>query len=155
MWTELEQSEILWDAQPAVLLTMRDIHESKLRAMRLEQERRCLQEENLHCKSTLLERYKFGELIGKSSAMQHVYEFIEGKLREDFFYRICTIEITVPPLRERKEALSLLNRTFSRSISPQAESRPAQISSILTKTYKYMHKTLCGVPWKPANHRLC
>ena len=247
MWMELEQSEILWDGKAATLLTIRDVHESKLREMRLEEERHRLQQENQQFKSSLQERYKFGELVGKSSDMQRVYEFIisaaasdvntliigesgtgkeliarsvhqagprkehafvpvncasipdtlfereffghrrgaftgadrdrpgffdrahrgvlfldevtelspgmqakllrvlqdgeytpigdtrskqadvllvaatnkawkpliqEGKLREDFFYRICVIEITVPPLRERKEDLPLLIEHF-------------------------------------------
>jgi transcriptional regulator with PAS, ATPase and Fis domain len=36
----------------------------------------------------------------------------QGQLREDFFYRVCVIEIQVPPLRERKEDLSLLIEHF-------------------------------------------
>ncbi len=36
----------------------------------------------------------------------------EGALRQDFFYRICVIEINVPPLRERKEDLPLLIEHF-------------------------------------------
>jgi transcriptional regulator with PAS, ATPase and Fis domain len=35
-------------------------------------------------------------------------EIQQGRLRKDFFYRICVIEIDVPPLRERKDDLPLL-----------------------------------------------
>ncbi len=35
-------------------------------------------------------------------------EIQHGRLRHDFFYRICVIEIKVPPLRDRKDDLPLL-----------------------------------------------
>ena len=36
----------------------------------------------------------------------------QGGLRQDFFYRICVIEIRTPPLRDRKEDLPLLIEFF-------------------------------------------
>ncbi len=76
VWTELERAPMVWNSQPAILLTIRDITDRKRREQRLEEERARLQLENVSLKSTIKERYRFGELVGKSPAMQRVYELI-------------------------------------------------------------------------------
>lgn len=56
----------MWNNQPALLLTIQNITERKLREQRLEEERIRLQQENLTLKSTIKERYRFGELVRKA-----------------------------------------------------------------------------------------
>ena len=41
----------------------------------------------------------------------------EGKFREDLYYRLATVPITVPPLRQRKEDIHLLFRKFAADVS--------------------------------------
>jgi PAS domain S-box-containing protein len=83
IWTEIEQAGIIWNSQPALLLTIRDITDRKLREQRLEEERVRLEEENLSLKSSIRERYRFGSLMGKSTAMQRIYELIVSAATSD------------------------------------------------------------------------
>ncbi len=76
IWTEIEESSIVWNADQAVLLTVRNIHQTKLREMRLEEERARLRQENQTYRSAGPDRYRFGPLVGKSPVMQRVYELI-------------------------------------------------------------------------------
>ena len=89
IWIEVFQTEIMWENQLALLLTVRDITERKHRESRLEQERTRLRAENITLKSTLMDRYKFGALVGKSPAMQHVYELIVNVATSDVNVLIC------------------------------------------------------------------
>jgi PAS domain S-box-containing protein len=89
IWIEVFQAGMMWENQPAILLTVHDITERKHREIRLEQERTRLRAENLTLKSTLMDRYKFGALVGKSSAMQRVYELIVNAATSDVNVLIC------------------------------------------------------------------
>ncbi|PID58250.1 hypothetical protein CSB45_04060 [candidate division KSB3 bacterium] len=89
IWAEIEQAAIVWNGQPALLLTFRDITAHKHREERLEQERSRLEEENLHLKSTIRDRYRFGPLVGKSPVMQRVYELLVNAAAAEVNVWIC------------------------------------------------------------------
>ncbi len=76
IWTEEQSREIDWEGKPAILVTVRDITERKLHEFEIEKRREQLQKENIALRSTMKERYKFGEIVGKSTAMQEVYELV-------------------------------------------------------------------------------
>jgi DNA-binding NtrC family response regulator len=58
----------------------------------------------------------------------------QGLMREDFFYRIHVIPIRLPPLRERKEDLSLLIDHFLLS---HGGSRPPITADVLEAFHRY------------------
>ncbi len=56
-------------------------------------------------------------------------EVIEGRFREDLFYRLNVIEIKVPPLRERKGDLKTLAQHFLEKYSQDLSKKVTKISS--------------------------
>ncbi|PIE31433.1 hypothetical protein CSA56_18325 [candidate division KSB3 bacterium] len=89
IWTEIEQTAIVWNSHPALLLTVRDITARKRQEQRLEQERARLESENRHLKSTIKDRYRFGPLVGKSQVMQKVYELLVNAAAAEVNVWLC------------------------------------------------------------------
>jgi transcriptional regulator with PAS, ATPase and Fis domain len=68
-----------------------------------------------------------------------------GKFREDLYYRLNTVPIRVPPLRDRKEDIPLLFRKFAADFSDRYKGAPIQLEDD-AKTL------LMNYPW-PGNVR--
>ena len=76
IWIEGKGNLMQWKGNPTVLLTARDITETKLKEISMQEEAAYLRRENVTLRSSIKDRYRFGDIIGKSSAIQDVYELI-------------------------------------------------------------------------------
>lgn len=69
----------------------------------------------------------------------------QGKFREDLYYRLNTVPIRVPALRDRKEDIPLLFRKFVIDFSERYKATPIQLDPVATQR-------LVNYPW-PGNVR--
>ncbi|MGA1871590.1 MAG: sigma 54-interacting transcriptional regulator [bacterium] len=76
LWMESRHCFITWEGKPALLVTLRDITQRKLQEEKIRFEKHQLEEEVKHLKASMKDRYRFGEILGKSPVMQEVYELI-------------------------------------------------------------------------------
>jgi PAS domain S-box-containing protein len=72
-WAEATNNGVNWEGEPALLVTIRDITESKEKEQRIMEEAFQLRSENIRLKSRMKDRYGLGPLIGRSHPMQEVY----------------------------------------------------------------------------------
>lgn len=75
-WVEGHHNIIGFNGKSTCLSTFRDITEIKLREHAAKAETERLQIENSNLRFSTQDRYRFGNIIGKTRAMQKVYEFI-------------------------------------------------------------------------------
>jgi len=75
-WVEGHHNIIGFNGKPTCLSTFRDITERKLREHAAKAETERLQIENKSLRFSTQDRYRFGNIIGKSESMQKVYELI-------------------------------------------------------------------------------
>ncbi len=83
LWVDMHNNLIQWDDKPAVLITTRDITKERQRVIAVRKKVQSLRNENIKLKSTMRDRYRLGSIIGKSPAMQEVYEFIYSAAASD------------------------------------------------------------------------
>ena len=75
-WVQVCHSPITYRGQPALLSTFKDITELKEQQIAAQRMANHLDKENRMLRSSLKERYRLGEILGRSPAMQKVYELI-------------------------------------------------------------------------------
>ncbi|MFC1857428.1 PAS domain S-box protein [Thermodesulfobacteriota bacterium] len=75
-WLEGNYNVIRWRGVTTVLAAVRDITRTKLREMAMAEEMEHFRTQTIKLRSSLKDRYRFGEIIGKSPVMQEVYEQI-------------------------------------------------------------------------------
>ncbi len=70
-----------------------------------------------------------------SSTTENLEELVKlGKFREDLFYRLNVVNITLPPLSERQEDILLLMNYFLKKANPQALNLPIRSFTEEAKT---------------------
>jgi len=75
-WIQVCHTPITFKGGPALLSTFKDITEIKEQQMAAQRMADLLNNENRVLRSSLKERYRLGDILGRSQAMQEVYELI-------------------------------------------------------------------------------
>ncbi len=75
-WAEGNNALINWNDEAALLCTMRDINDKKIKELEIQARAENLQQINKRLKASIKERFRFCDIIGKSPAMQKVYELL-------------------------------------------------------------------------------
>jgi len=75
-WIEGERAAIRFKGRQAMLYTLRDCTDRIKRETVIKEEAESLRQENIQLRSSMKERYRFRDIVGKSQAMQEVYELI-------------------------------------------------------------------------------
>lgn len=75
-WMECHFNPVQWQGSKAVLATTQDVTEQKNREIALETATNRYKKQLKRLQSSLKERYRFRDIIGKSPAIQEVYEMI-------------------------------------------------------------------------------
>ena len=63
----------------------------------------------------------------------------DGKFREDLYYRLSTVQINVPPLRDRGDDIILLSRLFLRNFVTENRTAPVTLSDDAQNLLKAYH----------------
>ncbi len=111
IWVSINRNIITLRSRPAILATIRDVTEQVLWEKRMQEETEYFRKENIKLKSTIKDRYKFGDIIGKSQSMQQIYELI---------LKAANSDASVVILGESGTGKELVARAIHR-LSPRAD----------------------------------
>lgn len=76
LWIKGKGTLVSWKGRPTVLFLFRDVTEARIREMNMQEEADHLRRENVILRNSINDRFRFGSIIGKSQAMQKVYDSI-------------------------------------------------------------------------------